>query len=183
MMAKRERKIGRLAVPLGPYGPGFSVVAVWTALVAVPACNSNGTGSDKCMGGDLDGVIGGSTTVLVSVSDTAFAVGGVDSGSDQRNIAVQNLSSLTLTLTNVGTKHHSFVVQCIATVPVAGCPDQSCFPLSANLSALSPGQSTTTTFVTPAVEGAYQFFSNEPGDTQVGADGAISGLVGAIVVM
>lgn len=65
------------------------------------------------VGGDQDGVSGGSMTVLMTVSDTAFAVGGLDSGSDQRNIAVQNLSSVTLTLTNVGTKQHGFVVHCI----------------------------------------------------------------------
>jgi hypothetical protein len=127
--------------------------------------------------------MGGDATVLMSVSDTAFAVGGLDSGSDQRNIAVQNSSSVTLTLTNVGTKQHDFIVQCIPTGLGAGCPTQSCFPSTANMFAMSPGQSSTTTFVTPAVEGAYQFISDEPGDTQVGVDGVVTGLVGEFVLM
>ena len=166
-----------------PYGFGFSVAVFCATFVSMTACSSNKASGDQCMGGDQDGVSGGSTRVLMSVSDTAFAVGGLDSGSDQRNVAVQNLSSVTLTLTNVGTKHHSFVVQCISTVPIAGCPALSCFPLSANVSALPPGQNSTTTFVAPAVEGAYQFISDEPGDTQVGANGVVTGLVGEFVIM
>jgi hypothetical protein len=152
-------------------------------LAAMPACSGIETSGDQCMGGDQDGVSGGSIAVLMTVSDTAFAVGGLDSGSDQRNIAVQNSSSVTLTLANVGMQPHSFIVHCISTVPVAGCSDQSCFPLNANISALPPGQSATTTFVAPAVEGAYPFTSDEPGDTRVGADGVVTGLVGEFVLM
>jgi hypothetical protein len=112
----------------------------------------------------------------------AFAVGGVDSGSDQRNIAVQNSSTVTMTLTNVGTKPHSLVVACIPTGLPAGCPSESCLPASANISALEAGQTATTTFNTPAVEGAYPFASDVPGDTQI-VDGTATGLVGEFVLM
>jgi hypothetical protein len=38
-------------------------------------------------------------------------------------------------------------------------------------------------FVTPAVEGAYPFTSDEPGDTTAGSDGTETGLVGEFVLM
>ena len=34
-----------------------------------------------------------------------------------------------------------------------------------------------------AVEGAYPFVSNEPGDTQTSSDGSVTGLVGKFVLM
>ena len=161
---------------------GFSVAAVCATLLGMEGCSSNKTSGDSCSPGDQDGVLGGNNIVLVNVSDTSFAVGGVDSGSDQRNIAIQNLSSVMLTLTNVGMKPHDFVVQCIPTGLPAGCPTQSCFPSSANISALSPGQSATATFTTPAAEGAYQFISDVPGDTQTDPNGVVGGLVGEFVL-
>ncbi len=161
---------------------GFSVAAMCATLPAMAGCGSNATSGNSCSPGDQDGVVGGKNVVLMNVSDTAFAVGGVDSGSDQRNIAVQNLSIVMLTLTNVGTKPHDLVVQCIPTGLPAGCPTESCFPPSANISALSPAQSAATTFTTPAVEGAYQFISDVPGDTQTDSSGVVGGLVGEFVL-
>jgi hypothetical protein len=131
-------------------------------LVATTACGSNKT--DKCQPGDEDGVTGGMNTVLLSVSDSAFAVGGVGSGSTQRNITVQNSSQVNLTLTNEGTRPHSLVVQCIPSGLPAGCAQTSCFPTAANLAALDPGASVTATFTVPAVEGTYPFASDAPGD-------------------
>ena len=121
-------------------------------------------GDDACMPDDQDGVVGGNNTVLLNVSDTGFAVGGVNSGSTQPNIAVQNTSNVKLTITNVGTTPHSFHVACIPTELPAQCPQMSCFPDAANVPAIEPGDSVTVEFATPAVEGAYTFTSDEPGD-------------------
>jgi len=121
--------------------------------------------------------------VLLNVSDTGYAVGGVDSGSTQPNVAVQNRSNVTLKLTNVGTRPHSLYIACIPTGLPAGCPSMSCFPDDANIPALAPGDNATVTFATPAVEGAYQFTSNEDGDTRADADGGLTGLVGEFVLM
>jgi hypothetical protein len=127
------------------------------------ACNSSSNG-DSCAPGDQNGVNDMAETVLVTVSDTAFAVGGVDSGSMERNITSENSSPITLTLTNVGMKPHDLVIGCIPTGLPAGCPSTSCFPKSANFAPLAPGASMTTSFTTPAVEGAYTFTSDVAGD-------------------
>jgi hypothetical protein len=149
------------------------------------AAGEAGAGDDNgsCKPGDQDGIVGGTNTVLLNVSDTSFGVGGVTSGSTQRNIAVQNLSNVKLTITNIGTKTHDFKVACIATSLLAGCPTLSCFPAAANVDAILPGKSATVVFQTPAVEGAYQFISDEPGDTSTDADGKLTGLVGEFVLM
>lgn len=152
--------------------------------VAVMACSSN-TNGDSCTPSDQDGVLGGpnDSVVLVSVSDTAFSVGGVDSGSTARNIAIQNSSKVTLTLTNVGTKPHDLVIQCIPTGLPAGCPAISCFPKNANVPSVPPGQNATTTFTVPVFEGAYLFTSDEAGDTEKSPDGSLTGLVGEFVLI
>ena len=147
-------------------------------LLLATACGSdakdNDDGDNSCQPDDQDGVVGGNNKILLNVSDTGFAVGGVDSGSTQPNIAVQNTSNVTLTITNVGTKPHSFRVACRPTELPAGCPQMSCFPDAANAPAIAPGDSVTLTFATPAVEGEYQFTSDEPGD---------DALVGEFVLM
>jgi len=132
----------------------------------MPGCGSDSKDNqgDPCTPDDQDGVIGTKETVLLSVSDTAFSVGGVGSGSTQRNITIQNLSPVTLTLTNVGAKPHSFVVDCIRSDLPAGCPQTSCFPEEANIAPVDPGESATAEFKCPAVEGAYPFTSDVPGD-------------------
>lgn len=111
--------------------------------------------------------------MLLTVSDTAFAVGGVGSGSTQRNITIQNSTELTLTLSNTGTTPHSFVVACIATELPAACVRTSCFPAEAEIPPVEPGASASTQFVVPLVEGAYPFSSDVSGD---------EGLVGQFVV-
>jgi hypothetical protein len=153
-------------------------------LTLLGACS--GQASDdraSCNPGDQDGVVGSNARVLLNVSDTAFAVGGVNSGSTQPNIAVQNSSNVTLTVTNVGTKPHSLHVACIPTGLPAGCQLLSCFPDSANIPAIAPGTSVTVTFATPALEGAYQFTSEEPGDTSTDAEGGVTGLVGEFALL
>ena len=154
-------------------------------LALATACGSDDQGAaggdagdtgddDSCQPDDQDGVVGGNNKVLLNVSDTGFAVGGVDSGSTQPNIAVQNTSNVTLTITNVGSKPHSFHVACRATDLPAGCPQMSCFPDEANVPAIAPGDRVTVMFSTPAVEGEYEFTSDEPGD---------EALVGEFVLM
>jgi hypothetical protein len=86
-------------------------------------------------------------------------------------------------LTNVGTKPHDMVIGCIPTGLPRGCPTTSCFPKNANIPALDPGKSVTLTYKVPLVEGAYQFTSDEPGDTDNGADGGLTGLVGEFVLI
>jgi hypothetical protein len=168
--------VGLLSSTMRSFGASCS-------LILVSACTSTVGGGGACGPGDSDGVTGGNVTIDLTVSDTAFSVGAPDSGSTQRNITTQNLAAVTLTMTNVGTRPHDFVVQCLATPNGTGCPTQSCFPANADLPALAPGATATTTFVTPAAEGGYTFVSNEPGDTQASAGSAVTGLVGRFNVM
>ena len=123
-------------------------------------------------------------TVLVSVSDTAFTVGGVDSGSMEPNISIQNATNVTLTLTNTGTKPHDMTVSCIPTGLPASCMNPtSCFPMAANIGSLDPGMSTTVTFLAPVVEGTYQFVSDIGDDSTTDAGGTTTGLVGVYNLM
>jgi uncharacterized cupredoxin-like copper-binding protein len=152
--------------------------------VAATDCSSaTSAGPDGGCATDQNGTNGGTEVVYLTVSDTAFAVGGVDSGSTQSNITIENGSTVTLTLTNVGTRPHDFVVQCQPTPNSNGCPMQSCFPPEANIPALAPGKSATTKFVAPFKEGAYQFVSDLPGDTQTSPDAGTTGLVGEFLLM
>ncbi len=146
----------------------FELLLILT-IAGTSACSSDSddADTDSCVPGDADGIVGGTNTVLLNVSDTAFAVGGVNSGSTQPNITVQNSSAVKLTVTNVGSTPHSFKVACIPSGLPAGCEQTSCFPDEANLAAIAPGDSMSTTFATPAVEGAYQFTSDEPGDDDI----------------
>jgi hypothetical protein len=161
-------------------------------LLAAAGCSSSGGGDngDSCTPGDNDSVAGGPFTALVNVSDTAYAVGGVDSGSTSPNVAFENLDMVTLTLTNVGTRPHDLVVQCIPSGLPAMCSLQtSCFPGSpASLAgyitivpSVDPGQSMTVMFKAPLVEGAYAFVSDAPGDSS--PDGGLSGPMGEFVLM
>ncbi|HEY3667944.1 MAG TPA: CARDB domain-containing protein [Polyangiaceae bacterium] len=151
------------------------------ALLTTSACAPDVR--DSCNPGDQNGFVGGINTVKVSVSDTAFAVGGVGSDSTEPNIAVENTSTVTLTVTNTGTKPHGFKVACIPSGLPAGCAQMSCFPDAANIPAIAPGDSVTVTFSTPALEGVYRFFSDEDGDSSVGGEGNETGLVGEFVLM
>jgi hypothetical protein len=169
--------MGRLSNPF--VRRALTVGACLSLAVAVARCSSSS--GDPCRT-DADGIIGGASTIQLTVSDTAFSVGAADSGSVEPNIVVQNLSRVTLTLTNVGTRPHDFVIRCLPTPNAAGCPTESCFPPEAGLGPVAPGGSATTTFMTPAVEGAYPFVSDQPGDSETAADGG-PGLLGEFVLM
>ena len=172
-IAGRHRFVSRIALALG---------ACLGLALAGSDCDGSGGSGDPCKM-DLNGVTGGSEVVDVTVSDTAFSVGGPDSGSTQPNVTIENSSTVTLTLFNVGTKPHDLVMQCLATPNGQGCPAQSCFPPSANVPPVQPGASATTTFVAPFREGPYLFTSDFDGDTQPGPDGGVTGLVGEYVLM
>jgi hypothetical protein len=146
-------------------------------LVAAARCSS--TDSVSCFP-DANGVSGGARVIDVVVTDTAFSVGSADAAFEP-NITVENLATVQLTVQNAGTKPHDFVVDCLPTPNSAGCPAESCFPAAADLPAIAPGQSASTTFMTPAHEGSYRFSSDLPGD--VPADGGATSLVGAFVLM
>jgi hypothetical protein len=146
-------------------------------------CSNLAASGNPCAPGDQDAVNGGTQVVLVSVSDTGFTVGGVDSGSTEPNITVENLANVILTLTNTGTEPHDMTIGCIGTGLPAGCPSTSCFPSDANIATLQPGESMTTAFVTPAVEGAYPFVSDVPGDAARSAEGGVTSLGGEFVLM
>ncbi|HWZ91992.1 MAG TPA: hypothetical protein VNW92_24175 [Polyangiaceae bacterium] len=146
-------------------------------------CAGGGSSGTSCNPDDQDGILGGKMTVLLSVSDTGFAVGGVDSGSTEPNVAVENKSQVTLTLTNVGTMPHGLRIACIPSGLPAACPAESCFPDAANIAPLAPGESATVTFVTPAQEGAYPFTSDEQADAAADTDAGVPALVGQFVLM
>jgi hypothetical protein len=153
------------------------------ALLAGSTLHCGSHSGNPCTPPDQDDVSGGSWVFFVSVSDTAFSVGGVDSGSNETNITAQNLGQITLTLTNTGTKPHDMKIGCLPSGLPAGCAAISCFPADANIATLKPQESVTTSFVSPAVEGAYPFFSDEPGDMTTSPDGGTTGLVGTFVLM
>lgn len=171
---------GRYGLPMLKTSRLFLILGMLSAA----ACSSDAKDDDtSCQPDDQDGVVGGTTNVKLSVSDTAFAVGGVNSGSMQPNIAVQNSSTVKLTVTNTGTTPHSFHVECRPSELPAGCPQTSCFPDEANIDAIEPGAEATVEFETPAVEGEYRFTSTEEGDTTEDANGELTGLVGQFVLM
>jgi len=142
---------------------------------------ASGTNPNGACTKDQNGVNGGHDTVFLTVSDTAFAVGAPNSG--QPNITIENLSTVTLTLNNVGTKPHDLVVSCRSTPNAGGSPLPSCFPPEAGIPPVAAGQSATTMFVAPCLEGAYPFISDLPGDTETSADGGTVGLVGEFLLM
>ena len=152
-------------------------------ILAVVRCSSNPPGGDRC-NPDENGVTGtGTTVVLLDVSDTAFKVGTAEGGPPEPNITAENLAGVELTLTNVGTRPHDFVIQCQPTPNANGCPTQSCFPADASIPSLKPGEKATRSFVTPIHEGNYAFISDLPGDTTAAPDGGLTGLVGQFVLM
>ena len=171
--------------------------AVGVLLAGANCGSSSGDSNNGCTPPDQDGVNGGYYKELVSVSDTGFTVGGVDSGSTEPNISVQNLGIITLTVTNTGTKPHDLVVQCVPTgLPAACMNPTSCFddPTDAGsatpnavtlIPPLQPGASQTLVVQAPLVEGVYNFISDVPGDdTTFEPDGGVSGnLAGDFVLM
>ena len=126
-----------------------------------------------CKPGDADGINGGCYAFDLTVTDTGFT---------PLILKAQNDGTVTLKVTNKGTKPHDFVVACLPTPNITGCPPQSCFPSSAALTAIAPGATSTASFVTPNPEGIYIFRSDVAGDSQVEADGGVTGLWGQFVI-
>jgi hypothetical protein len=152
-------------------------------LLAGTRCSSGPSDSGDPCNPDENGTAGGTNTFDLTVSDTGFTLGSLDAGPGEPNITVENLANVKLTMTNVGNKPHDFVIQCLATPNTMGCPTTSCFAPDAGIPTLQPGQSATTSFVTPVHEGIYPFISDLPGDTTTSADGGVTGLVGQFVLM
>ena len=136
------------------------------AAASLHCSSSNSTDDDDpCAPGDADGINGGQVVLAVTVDDTAFS---------PAILKVQNLASISLTVTNKGTKPHDFAVDCMATPNDLGCPTTSCFPTAASIPSIAPGASATTSFATPNPEGIYVFRSNVAGDNP---DRAVRGAV------
>jgi hypothetical protein len=170
-----------------PWTPGrwLASAGAWFVVALSPAaCSSAAPGGGDPCNPDQNGVSGGTQVVIeLTVSDTAFTVGAIDSGPGEPNITTENSVTVSLTMTNVGSKPHDFAIRCLPTTNSNGCPTQSCFPHGADLPPLKPGAHATAVFVTPVHEGPYPFVSDVPGDTHAGADGSLTGLVGQFVVM
>jgi hypothetical protein len=121
--------------------------------VAVVGCGGK-NGDDKCGAGDADGVMGGNVPLDVRIFDDHV----------EPILSAQNNANVTLTVHNMGTKPHDFVIDCIPTPNEDGCPMTSCFPMSAKTDPLDPGASATVMFVVPLVEDIYYYHSDLPGD-------------------
>jgi hypothetical protein len=137
---------------------------------------------------DNDGISDQPYTIEIAVTDTGFTSTGGDTGDDggsdsgdgggggppaKNIINTENLSPVTLTLTNNGTKPHGFTVGCTSvcsgypTLP-AGCSPMACFPAGATIAPIAPGTSKTVTFDTPRPDDViYPFSSGAPGDESV----------------
>lgn len=136
---------------------GRFAFALLTALAAFSCSSSH---ADKaggaCTPDDADGIVDDPATLLVTVTDIDFK---------PKILAVQNSSTITLTVENQGTTPHSFVVDCVPTPNSDGCPMQSCFPSEAQIEPVAPGEKTTVVFESPLVEQIYIFHSDVPEDT------------------
>ncbi|HET7543143.1 MAG TPA: hypothetical protein VFK05_24890 [Polyangiaceae bacterium] len=123
------------------------------------ACSgSDAKSNDACTPDDADGIIDEPVMPQLTVSDTEFL---------PKIVTAQNSSHVTLELLNAGTKPHSFVVDCKPTPNSDGCPMQSCFPSEARIDPIAPGARVTVEFVSPLVEGIYDFHSDVPEDTEL----------------
>ncbi len=153
--------------------------AAIAAMTFAIACSKDSSSGDSC-DADQDGVSGGTAVIEMTVNDTAFSVGASDAGIAEPNIAIENATTVTLTLTNTGTQPHGLFIRCLPTPNDRGCPAQSCFPADANIAPIAPGASTTTTFKVPFVEGAYTFSSSPAGS---GNEDGGAGPIGEFVLM
>ncbi len=108
---------------------------------------------------DIDGNNGGGYTFVLTVDDTSFS---------KSILTSQNDAEARVTLTNTGTKPHGFVVGCTTTTAPAGCSTRVCFPSTATIAPLMPGETMTITFDTPTPDGiTYPWGSSAPGDADV----------------
>ena len=132
-------------------------VAVALAVVGVAAgCGDPDDNDDPCAPDDADGVIGGVVTFDLTFDDKGFS---------QMILTAQNSAKVTLTLRNDGTTPHSFVIDCIPTPNMNGCPTTSCFPAESSIPPVMPGASAPAIFEVPRVEGIHYFHSDVAGDT------------------
>ena len=123
--------------------------------VLVAGCGDPVDADDPCLPDDADGIIGGNVALELRVDETGFS---------PAILAAQNTAKVTLTLHNEGAKPHSFVIDCMPTPNMNGCPTMSCFGQGASMAAVEPGQSGTTTFEVPRPEGIHYFHSDVTGD-------------------
>lgn len=122
------------------------------------ACRGDDDDGDEnsCVPDDADGIANIDVNVELTVDDAAFA---------PAIVKTQNTSSITLTLTNKGTRPHGFAIDCHPTPNTRGCPPQICFPPEATVAPLAPGASATVKFTTPAYEAIYTYRSTAEGDS------------------
>lgn len=125
------------------------------ALLAVPSCGSSPDEGDPCQPDDADGVIGGTDYFSVTVTDEAFT---------PKILSSQNRSNVTVKLENRGTTPHGFTIACLPTPNDRGCPEESCFPDSATIAPIGPGESATAEFEVPLVEGIHVVTTGVDGD-------------------
>jgi plastocyanin len=135
----------------------FRALGLLALAVACSSCGMDEAGT--CTPDDADGVLGTAKTFEVTVDDATFT---------PSILKVQNLTKITLTLTNQGTTPHDFTVSCLPTPNDDGCPTKSCFPKDSATSPVDPGKSITVKFTVPRVEGIYAFRSSVAGDEQKG---------------
>jgi hypothetical protein len=131
------------------------------------ACSSSSSSASPDGGScfpDGDGMSGGFNTFALTVDDSGFS---------KNVLNTQNDASITLTLTNMGTKPHGFTVGCTSVTPAypslpAGCPSMACFPAAATIAPIAPGTTATITFSTPTPDNLiFPFSSDAPGDASV----------------
>ena len=128
--------------------------AMRALLLSTSSCGSSDDDkgpADACHPDDADGVTGGTFALDVTITDTGFT---------PVVVQVQNTATVKLTVYNLGTTAHSFVIGCLN---VPGCT--VCFPAESKVGALAPGASNTVTFAAPCLEGLYPVSSDVAGDS------------------
>lgn len=133
-----------------------SAVSAAAGLVLLLAgCSGSTGGGGTCQPNDADGIVGGTKTIGVTVDDDGFT---------PTPITVQNKTTLTIQLRNMGTKPHGFAVGCVATPNDLGCPGRSCFPGAASIEPVEPGGTGSARFLVPTPEAIYPVTSTADGD-------------------
>lgn len=122
-------------------------------------CGSSDDSQEPCGPDDFDGVNGGKYTFQVTVTDSEFS---------PNIVKTQNVSHVTLILTNAGTRPHGFSIDCLPTPNDRGCPAESCFPPASMVASVDPGSNQTVEFDVPNPEGIHTFRSPVAGDTLTG---------------
>lgn len=116
------------------------------------ACSSSDGDEDKCAPDDFDGIQGGDVLFEVTVNDDGFR---------PLIFTAQNRANVTVTLTNEGSRPLGFWIECLKTPNDDGCPTEACFPDSAQIAPIEPGETATSEFEVPIVEGTYTVVAEE----------------------